>query len=85
MTVTEEVAKVDLEAERQERFRRVVTLRANRILKDMELLLRTSNRNGGYSYTSAQADEVISKLQTALDALASAYAGGAGEKLRVEL
>lgn len=76
---------VDHAAEREERFRRVAGKRANRILGDMELLLRTANRSGGYSYTPEQAEEVVGKIRLATDKLEAAFSGGTRERLTVEL
>jgi hypothetical protein len=70
--------------ERQARFKRVAARRANRILGDIEMLIRTANPHQ-YSYTEEQANEVIAKLQQGVDQLAAAYSGGRGEKLQVAL
>jgi hypothetical protein len=76
--------EVERELEKIERFRRVASRRANNALKNMEALIRTSNRSN-YSYTDEQVAEVIGKLRQATDQLAAAYAGSAGASLKVEL
>lgn len=72
-------------AERRERFRRVAQRRANAALNEIEKLMRTANRNGGYEFTDDQAEQIVSLLRAAVDKLEAAYAGARGEKARVEL
>lgn len=74
----------DRERERTDRFRRVAGLRANNALTYMEKLLHTADTTR-YSYSEAQAAEIVSKLRVAVDQVEAAYAGAVGERLRVEL
>jgi hypothetical protein len=72
-------------AEREERFKRVAQRRANAALNEIEKLMRTANRNGGYEFTEEQSEQIVGLLRAAVDKLEAAYAGARGEKARVEL
>jgi hypothetical protein len=84
MPETRSKQDVQRELEKIERFRRVASRRANAALKQLEMLLRTSDRSY-YSYNDEQVAEVMGKLRQAVDQLAGAYSGAAKSRLKVEL
>lgn len=70
------------ELERIERFRRIASGRANRVLEGLERLITTADRSR-YSYTDDQVAEIVSKMRQAVDQLEVAYSQK--RRLRVEL
>ena len=83
-TTQRSAKEVEKELERIERFRKVAGFRANRALDYIEALLRTSDR-ARYSYTTEQAEQIVSKLRQAVDQLEAGYYGKPSARLRVDL